>query len=234
MDEKQRDLLAQQITQSRKEYENIAAPKYIVDRGLPSYIFESAGLQHLFDYVRDNQDSLHSNLILDVGAGTTRAISEMEGTIFGKDLRTEAVVLKNHPDIKKNLGKDRTHVTSVERLRNIDDETVGSVISIFGIAYSVLPALVVSSIDRVLVPSGVVKAVFNETEEQSASEELLLKTPHVFETEFKKKGYDVITRKHPNSPTHILLAIKPPILLTAKNLLTADLKDWEEQLRKEW
>jgi len=120
-----------------------------------------------FDYLRKLDGH---GLVLDIGAGTTRGISQLEKSSLGSGLSFEAVALSYSPLIKENLGLEKTHITSAESLKGVKNESVAGVISLFGISYCTRPDLAVYSIDRVLLPGGVIKAGFISSEKTAYSQ----------------------------------------------------------------
>ena len=114
------------------------------------------------------------------------------------------------------IGRENRYITSTEVLRGIDDETIGCVLALHSITYSVAPSLAIKSIDRVLIPGGVFKGFFT------------VKTPTIqngspaidFINEFKKLGYDIeVVQLHEDQKHVAISAIKPGGL---DNKITAD------------
>lgn len=180
---------------------------YKINRTGWQYIKELGGVQHLFDYVK----TLKSQTVLDIGAGTTQASSDLQESSLGFGLHFEATVLRNRPEIEKNLGKEHVHITSAEVLRGIPDASVGCVIAVFSVGYSDAPGLVAESIDRVLVPGGAVKitgykSIFSQ-----------------FYDQFERRGYDVDSGEVWGEYKAIL-ALKPgnESEVTAEQLLRSD------------
>lgn len=180
---------------------------YNINRTGWRYLQQLAGAQHLFDYVK----SLKSQTVLDIGAGTTLASSELQQSQLGHDLHFEATVLRNRPEIENNLGEERVHITSAEVLRGVPDESVGCVIAVFSVDYSDAPGLVAGSIDRVLVAGGAVKI--------SGYSRIF---PQFYD-QFERRAYD-IDSDEVWGEYRVILAIKPGNTsgISAKELLKLD------------
>lgn len=165
------------------------------------YLLRLGGLSNFFDYLRKLDGH---GLVLDIGAGTTRGISQLEKSSLGSGLSFEAVALSYSPLIKENLGLEKTHITSAESLKGVKNESVAGVISLFGISYCTRPDLAVYSIDRVLLPGGVIKAGFISSEKTAYSQSGSEKEESA--ELFSGYGYDVAVDER---FCGLLLAIKP-------------------------
>ncbi|MBI2030508.1 methyltransferase domain-containing protein [Candidatus Kaiserbacteria bacterium] len=210
-------------------------PFYTINRDKEKYLEKLMGYVAFLDYVK----TLPSNIVLDIGAGTTRAISEIAKSKAGAGLDFKATALNRNPDIEKNLGFENVHVTSVETLRGVADQSIGGVTAVFSLPYVVDPALAVKSIDRVLVPGGVVKAWLPSTE--SNDEKRIIKgntyrSYHEFEAEFKKLGYDCEYLERDGLILEVFLAIKPggrPGGPSAQELVSVDVQTrFDRELNK--
>ena len=198
MTENPRDRVAAQIrTMRSKESE-----EYTLNRSGFNYLNALAGLQYAFSYIR----GLSNPVVLDIGAGTTRGISELEQTALAHGLRFEATVLRNDASIRQHFGTERVHVTGVETLRGIPANSIGCVLGVLSVGYSAAPALAVRSIDRVLIHGGIVKLVLRMEKARSGAVKNL-NPPSAFEGEFRALGYDVAAQDI--GEAGILLAIKP-------------------------
>lgn len=196
--------VAEQLCETRG-YERDDSPLHGPrDRSGERYIRYLTGLSHLFDYVR----RLPKRSILDIGAGTTRGIREVSELAAARDLEFSATVLSPVKAVHRGMGKVRVHTTPGEILRGIRDESVGSALSVHGISYSAVPRFAVRSVDRVLVPGGVIKMIDPFLE---------------FATHFHELGYDTAITN--NGFTPVLLGIKPDSqkTVTAQSLAEADL-----------
>ena len=143
-----RKQIADQLRNARGREHN--PEHYPVGRSAQSYREWLREVRHLFKYVRE----LSSNVVLDVG-GSVQAMDEFSKSRDGKGLKFEIVTLQQAPELEKQQGVQRTHLTSVESLRGIADSSIGCVFGVFTVAYSAVPELAVKSIDRVLVSGGV-------------------------------------------------------------------------------
>jgi len=224
----ERDRIVKQIRWAR----GIEEDRHIVlERTLVGYIGNLRGLKHLLEYLRQQTSNLKSNTILDVGAGLTIAISELERLPLGKGFNFLATVLKGHPEIEVHLGMERVHITSVERLRGVRNKSIACVLGVFSIAYSASPRLAIQQIDRVLVPGGILKASFQHSE--FVEEEHKIRTHHEFTSTLKELGYDVAIIENTDDEAEIVLAIKPGLNgISAKELINQDNEDWEEQIKE--
>lgn len=221
-DDPHRDLISRQMRRLRLAEQR--GSEYRTSRGGFAYVDELDGIQGLFAYIK----KLPAKKVVDVGAGTTTGIAEIAESAMAKGLEFEATVLRVTPEIEKNLGTEHTHVTSVERLRGIQSESIACVVSVYSVAYSAASEIAVRSIDRVLVPGGVFKGVFGTL--FSRSRYGLADDAH-FRGAFQDLGYDVAIRKREEST--VLLAIKPGgmIQTLAKDLLKSDSASCNEQLK---
>ena len=93
-----RSTIAEQILHARK---NDRAHEYVTDRTLSEYQRVLHGVSNFIDYILKNKDQLGSNIVLDVGAGATRAASQLRSTYADKSLVVKATVLTNTPSIEK-------------------------------------------------------------------------------------------------------------------------------------
>lgn len=165
---------------------------------LSQYLVKLQGLTAFMDYIR----KLRVNgVVLDIGAGTTRAVSQLEKSPLGRDLSFRATVLSRDPRIEDNLGFDRVIQTEVERLKGIEDQSVSGVISRTGIEYSANPQAAIASINRILIPGGAIKACFSHESIDFGQ------THDRFSDALLDLGYDVAIS--PTYTTMALLAIKP-------------------------
>jgi len=211
---KERIAAARQLRNARaREREQFA---YTVDRTGADYIQELGGVRHLFSYVK----TLGNPKVLDIGAGTTRGVSELAQSALSEGLDFEATVLRNRLGVKENLGEEQTHITSAETLRGIPDLSVACVIAVYSTSYSDAPNLVIESIDRVLVPGGAVK--------MGGYEKIFNQFIHLLQA----RGYDVDDREKWGE-FRVLLAIKPggASTVTAAELIKADEESFEEQVK---
>lgn len=173
-------------------------------RSMEEYLVIFNGLSNLLKHV----SQMGGNLVLDIGAGTTKGISEIEKSKLGEELEFRATVLKRHPAIEDNLGYDKTHITSVETLRGVEDSSVGLALALNSIAYSASPKMTAQSIDRVLIPGGILKARFNP-KDRLRDDLPYYKVHDQFTQELRRLGYDVCVPDVPSE--ELILAVKPGI-----------------------
>ena len=214
----ERNAAAKKITELRKLERDTETPLYTNTRGGAWYIEDFKGVQHLFDYVR----TLPSRIVVDVGAGVLNGVSDLANSRFGKSLTFEATILARPKNMKNPPDKVRIHRTSVETLRGIKDASVGCIIGDSSIAYSE-PSLAVQSIDRVLVPGGVLKATFAKKGSKSKAVEMGMKESGVFAEKLRALHY-VVKEEPELYGRSIILAIKPggDGAITAEELFRKD------------
>ena len=201
---------------------------YELYRDLSGYIYELMGVMHFLEYLSSNSSKLRSRRVLDIGAGSCMATSQIRSSLRGRDLTVEATVLRLCRGVEVNFGLKGLHVTSCEVLREIPDLSIAGIISVFGVAYSKVPIQAIFQINRVLVPSGVFKSVFY-SERARIYDGLTPNVPDDFESALKNHGYDVAVEKHERVGSKVLVAVKPPILIPASELLSLDISDWRSQ-----
>ena len=215
-----RVLIAGQLLQVR-EFDLKREKNYGNDFGFRDYIYNLNGLSEYFNYIRSLGGN---NTVLDLGAGTTRAIAELESRDIGKGVNFIATVLRRQKSVSSNgIDSSRVFKTSAERLAGIPDNSVSGIISYSALAYSAVPELVIRSIDRVLIPGGVIKAEFNndKTVTNPKSAYSNRKDYKKFVEELTRLGYDVA---HEDWRGEVVLAIKPGgnLGVSAYDLLMAD------------
>lgn len=201
---------------------------YQTNRSSQNYQAYFEGLEYFFDYIRSLGTG---NLVLDIGAGTTRGISELSESYIGMGLSFFATGLVRSRLVQQHIGNERFRTTPAEVLRGFQEESVSGILALHSIAYCTSAELVVTRIHQVLVAGGVVKCVFptkedyvgtiSKTTEQNADK---------FITEWKRLGYDVAVHNTDPSLT-IVLTIKPGGVpsVSAKYLLDEDAKRWKDK-----
>ncbi len=193
--------------------------RYITDRSLNEYLKSFAGLKHFLEYAKSH----HQNgPILDIGSGTTRAISELSESPLGENLTFIASVLTRPPETGDRVS--RVVSTSAELLNGIQDDSIAGIISCYGIAYSSAPELAIRRMDQVLVSGGALKAVFyGQTPDKGSLANFHgLQTSHRFKEELFTMNYDISSLFQ--GPVEVVLAIKPggTDSISASELLALD------------
>lgn len=190
---------------------------YVTDRGPRSYEGYLLGYYSFLEYVRQLDGP---NLILDIGAGTTRSINHISKSPQGRGLRFEATALRFRGEIDEYLGRRNTHITSAELMRGIEPQSVGGAIAVYSVTYSAFPERTVDMIDSILVPGGIFKGKFASGRNKTSPNGRLSIGPVPFERRFKELGYDVIVDQ-----LDLMLAKKPGgnLSVTATDLYMADL-----------
>lgn len=222
-----RDRIAGQLLKGRN-YDR--KNEYMNNRDLAGYIHEIEGLQYFLSYVRDNQKVLGSNLVLDIGAGNSVATSQLRDSSWSEGLRVEATTLSSSLEARKNLGNN-LHITPVETLRGIVTNSVAAVISVYGLSYSESAFDAVRSLNRVMVPSGILKATFY-LHDRPNSQVMDPKTSAIFEEEFERIDWKVIIDRPEKRGFEILFAIKPPLLKMPEEIIRLDKESYNDQFKK--
>lgn len=201
--------------------------EYMDYRDLASYVDELQGLQHLLSYVSKNRTALGSNLVLDVGAGKAIGASQLKRSPWSKDLIIWATILSASVEARKNFG-DGLHVTAVEALRGINSSSVAVVLSVYGLSYSRSPEKSVETLNRVVVPSGVVKATFY-LRDRDDSDKMHARTSSRFVKEFEKIGWHIQVDRLEKRGFEILVAVKPPVLEDPTEIMRVDRETYKQQ-----
>lgn len=218
------------------------------DRSAQEYVMTLFGLQHLFSYVKNNL----SGDILYLGETTGKGPKELHEDAIAQELPYRVVALRTNPQLEENVGKERILQTSAEQLKGVQKESVGAILSVFGLCYSENPALAIQQADCALQPGGVLKAIFDGRDAKGITG---FKKADAFEEELRKRGYDIASYEMlktipipPNLPESVakmfpkstistrtvLLAIKPPLTggMSAQELLNADLQPFQEHMQQ--
>lgn len=219
-----RGVVAKQLLTARR-YDR--SREYTTDRDLASYVDELQGIQHLLSYVRKNREVLGSNLVLDIGAGIAKGASQLKKSPWAKGLRIEATTLSTNAETRNNFGGG-LHITPVETLRGVNSLSVAVALSVFGLAYSQSPERTVASLNRVVVPSGVVKASFY-FRDLDGSAVMHPKTSNKFVHEFERVGWKVYVDRLEQRRFEILVAVKPPFLEDPEVIMKIDREDYPQQ-----
>lgn len=223
------------IRHHRKNEQLSGEDFYRMDRGLQEYEDRLGKFDKVLDYV----NRLGRVIVLDVGAGTTKAIKELEDLCHIKGLTNlsfMATVLtygsKVREKIKGNLGLSRTLVTSAEVLRGVKAGSVGLLLSVWSITYSADLKMVAESFHRVLAPGGVLKVFFPKVDLRRKVENLVENGVYISEGDkfveyLKALRYDVAVSETQTNFGMVILAIKRGGVakLSANQLLVADLGD---------
>lgn len=244
----ERDKVAQAIRQQRgwdrEEMKGFAAyyKEAVRDRGAIQYLELLGGIEKFFQYVK----KLPKNKVIDLGAGTARAVGEFSRSEISKDIQFLATDVIRHKELTDNIDTEMFKKTPAEVLKGVEDESVGGLVSVIGAAsYSESIPLLADTIDRVLVPGGVFKATLLGWKEKDGKPDpedqaywLRYEDLKIFLEEnygFEVYGHSFV---HNNEPLVLFIGVKPPYEeKSAMNLLEADLQSSGEQaekLRKEF
>ncbi len=229
----------------RKEYKQ-GLDLYQQERSGIHYLKWLGGLQGTFRYAQ----GLPSNLVVDIGAGSTRGIKSISEQKFAKKFKFKATVLSintvnvSQPDvdnlystnlkekIDENLGLENVHITSAEALRPFANNSTAIVLSLYSLPYCGSPELAVQNIDRILVPGGIFKGVFPIDMLYALYGEKRLQK---FTPLFEEYQYDIAVhvKNFFQSKIGILLAIKKDKerQISAQNVLNEDLNTLDASLK---
>src|SRR3989344_1288321 len=128
--------------------------KVIRDRPSVSYVEHLGGLAATLKYV----SALPVPTVVDLGAGSSRAIAEIKKSEYGKGLDFKGIGLIFDPAIEQNIDRENYGLTSAEKMRGFEDASVGGFISVFGATtYTDRLDLVLPKMDKLLVPGGIIK-----------------------------------------------------------------------------
>lgn len=200
---------------------------YLENRDAYFYFECLKGYRYFLDYVRQ----LPKPVVLDIGAGTTKAIAEIAKSRIGKGLQFLATTLRRNPEIALNLGFKHTRITTIEVLRGVPSGSVGGIFSVFSLPYVVDPKLALESIDRVLCSGGVIKMHFPVREVQTQHAKKVGNNYHsyqIFLEELKKMGYDLAWDADKTLLSCVIVAVKPgnSSVANAEKLLSEDMSDY--------
>lgn len=189
-----------------RNFDEIGRLFYFTDRSSREYF---ANLEHLDLFLEYININCQTKSVLDIGAGSTKAISQIAQMDRWKDLRFEATVLSMTPykkSVNPKLDSSKIHITSTEVFRGIPSESFGGAIGYSSVNYSAAPELAARSIDRILIPGGIFKGLFLPDDYYIDECELGQKKRGPFERVFKELGYD--TAINDNFGGDLLLAKK--------------------------
>ena len=243
----EREAIARQIKASRNlESGRLGLEawyKMETDRGSRNYLTELGGLAATLEHI----GNLSSNRVLDIGAGTARAISELKEFDMAQGIQLEGTGLVQPPDASQKLI-----LTPAETLGRIPDASCGGVLAVFSIAYSEAPERVIESVDRVLVPGGIFKGVLMASQpwmtKASDTQQLIIRTADEFQRKLESLSWDVASAvndpyrepgmpERPEAERKILVAVKPgnknfPFLSgIAEQIIEEDRRSLSSQLR---
>lgn len=151
------DQLAGKLAKLRTHERDAAASpimNIIRDRPATSYIEHLGGLAATLQYAA----TLPVPTIVDLGAGSSRAIAEIKKSEYGKGLNFKGIGLIFDSAIEQNIGRENYRLTPAEKMRGFEDSSVGGFISVFGATtYTDRLDLVLPKMDKLLIPGGIIK-----------------------------------------------------------------------------
>lgn len=191
--------------------------QYNIDSSLCDYEEVFEGIAGFLHYVRLYPSA---KTIIDVGAGSARAVNELADLEEASGLRFLATGLLAETNEYTDVGAVPYRVTEAEHLEGIDDASAGGILANYSITYTNNPASVARAIDRILVPGGILKTSLHDMSHfpLSRMHRVHVQTSSDYKPLFEAQGFDVATNRH------LLYAIKPGLQtdISAEQLLQLD------------
>ncbi len=234
----ERSAVAREILASRNLERSYSKTnnEFEIYRDAIDYIVGMGGLSHALKQAKD----VEGLNVLDLGAGSTKAISQFRDSEFGKGLNFYATTLSHNSAISENLGNENTAITSIEsfRSKNIPMSGYGLVMSNHGFGYSDKLGLATGNLKNLLVDGGVFKASMPYdyiVRKETRYGDLIHKEPEVIYKILQEAGFDVFLAKHVfdgNDNFAVITAVKNGNSGSARVIYEADLSDYLNQARK--
>ncbi len=223
-----RKILAKNVVDMRKSERK----GYVINhRGAAEYIDILLGLQHFFEYVKGNALLGRPNLVVDLGAGNTNAVSQLAKMSYCQGLDFEATGLTPPKNINQYLGASKLHLTTFEALSGFKPESLGGAISVYGEGYATNPERAMEKLNEKLAPGGVFKANFQHP--KKVNPYLTFFTHDRFSKRLELLGYDIsVVDSAPQHESQILLAIKKPSTTSASFLIEQDRTDFMKRINE--
>jgi len=196
---------------------------YQVDRNAYEYVHFLRGIYKFLSYVRGISSNNGASLLW-LGEGTLQAVEQFLRAGWLNGINQIATTLDT--EICRTVSEVEVLACGGERLsdqrRSIDDQTILGIISVFALQFSARPDLVVKELQRVLSPSGVIKMVVSSKQLNGigGSERWI---PIFTDNELS-------VALHEGLEFDVILAVKPPVLVTACELLEQDNQTMGNQL----
>lgn len=208
--------------------------------GILEYVESMQGLTHFLSYAKSL--SFQKVKLLDIGAGYGRALQELsqdDDLNYNLDIIGTSLT-KLEKGREYETENVRMVLTPAETLSIIGDGEVAAVISRYGLGHSHAPELVAKSLDRVLMPSGVLKTVYMDVHSNNPKDIEYTKYHRRLEEVLKNLEFDIAFHKEEGplnsrdmGTATTLLAIKQPVAgITARQLLSMDMQDMEDQINR--
>jgi hypothetical protein len=212
---KEREMVAEQLKSARFLDRSHGQ---VTDRSMSDYLNHLLGLRGSFAYM---QALTESNTVLDLGSGTTKAISQLAASQLGEGLEFRATNLSGSIS-DFHLPIENIKRTSVEVLNGIPDNSLAGVIGCYSIGYTTVPELTASRIDQTLIDGGIIKTNF-QTVRDVYSPIPGFQTHERFTETLLKLGYDVFIEEN-YIACDIVIAKKPrgPLAISASELAKLD------------
>ncbi len=240
----QRDALAKQLRDVRR-YEKMVEPLkaidgYTLNRKDSEYVSLLSGIEQTLKYLLALSQETNSRVVVDTGTGHGQAWQDLATSPLNPGLEFEATALNMSKLLRKvwEGGRVKVRITTAERMRGYKPESVLGVFAVSSLTYVLDQPTVARKLDEILVPGGVIKAVYppfpgsihtHGSDDYSMPD---LKVWTAFQSELRILGYDIKTMNRTNKGgAAVILAIKPggEVPVKAKELLKADLDDYERQ-----
>ena len=210
------------------------------DRPASRYVEYLRGLESTLEYVRGSQHTL----VVDLGAGTSRGISQIAQSTYGKGLKFIGTGLVFDSAVEEHIGHAHYRVTPAETMHGFEPASVGCFISLHGpFVYSGHPELVLAKTDALLADGGVMKICIPlriNDEQERLREQANTRNADVartIESFFREHKYGLVVSDHElpeaKRTNRIFLAVKPsgaddsPELL-ARQLMLGDLESADD------
>ena len=133
---------------------------YKVDRPLDEYLFDFWGLLGGMKYVADH---LPAKTVVELGMGNGVALQGLADLCEAQDihLKFKGTGLRHSNQVAGLRARDiETRLTSFERMRGFEPNSVGAFLAYYSLPYVVNPERVTRVLDTLLFPGGFIKAIF--------------------------------------------------------------------------
>lgn len=216
--------------------------RYDDERDAVDYFFTLRGLSATLNYIKQ---MVNAKKVLDIGVGDSRAVKEIARSTFGEGLKFVGTSLTRKSTHRYFLGQSNITLTSAEVLRGFQPDSLGGILGVYSLTYSISPEQTVARLNEVLTAGGLIKACFRVPGHALKLNSL---TARPFINALLTHGYDVkdfqqieISQDEKDAgicATHIVLAIKPHSgssekkRQTASEILDADRRTMKSDVEK--
>lgn len=192
-----REEIADDVKRIRKVERTVVMPDKRLNekRNRPAgeYVENLRGLQATLDYVRN----LPIKKIVDLGAGTSRAIAKISHTEYGEGIEFMGTGIVLDPEIDKNIGRENYRITPAETMRGFEPSSVGGFISVYGpFEHSAHVRQVLEKAHELLIPGGILKfcVMKNVPGAKPEMNELYVKNVEDIEDSLRREGYEFVKK----------------------------------------